>query len=145
MRAQELPIKNLFGVGWPTEKWAIRPPFVFPRLSRRARLVIVFGRRHLLKQESVGRTTPPGVEIPLPGPPPLMSRSMPLNPLRGLVCLAVVAGMLARCDRRGVWHSMPPVDTTLKVSSTSPGSNAYLALVRRKISSMWSAPPVALR
>jgi hypothetical protein len=28
----------------------------------------------------------------------------------------VVAGMLARCDRRGVWHGMPPVDTTLKGS-----------------------------
>lgn len=38
--------------------------------------------------------------------------------------------------------SVKSVDTTLKVSSTSPGSNAYLALVRRKISSMWSAPPV---
>ena len=38
--------------------------------------------------------------------------------------------------------SIKSVDTTLKVSSTSPGSNAYLALVRRKISSMWSAPPV---
>jgi phage tail sheath protein FI len=26
----------------------------------------------------------------------------------------VVAGMLARCDQGGVWHRMPPVDTTLK-------------------------------
>jgi phage tail sheath protein FI len=25
-----------------------------------------------------------------------------------------VAGMLARCDQAGVWHRMPPVDTTLK-------------------------------
>ena len=26
----------------------------------------------------------------------------------------VVAGMLARCDRRGVWHSLPAEETTLK-------------------------------
>jgi phage tail sheath protein FI len=26
----------------------------------------------------------------------------------------VVAGMLARCDRAGVWTAMPPVDTTLR-------------------------------
>jgi phage tail sheath protein FI len=32
----------------------------------------------------------------------------------GLPACGVVAGMLARCDQAGVWHRMPPVDTTLK-------------------------------
>jgi Bacteriophage tail sheath protein len=32
----------------------------------------------------------------------------------GQPACGVVAGMLARCDRRGVWHRMPPMDTTLK-------------------------------
>lgn len=32
----------------------------------------------------------------------------------GLPACGVVAGMLARCDQGGVWHRMPPVDTTLK-------------------------------
>jgi phage tail sheath protein FI len=32
----------------------------------------------------------------------------------GMPACGVVAGMLARCDRRGIWHRMPPVDTTLK-------------------------------
>jgi Bacteriophage tail sheath protein len=34
----------------------------------------------------------------------------------GMPACGVVAGMLARCDRRGVWHRMPPVDTTLKAN-----------------------------
>jgi len=34
----------------------------------------------------------------------------------GMPACGVVAGMLVRCDRRGVWHDMPPVDTTLKGS-----------------------------
>ncbi|MCC6140222.1 MAG: TonB family protein [Nitrospira sp.] len=38
--------------------------------------------------------------------------------------------------------SVKAVDTTLKVPGIAPGSNVYLAQVRRKISSMWSAPPV---
>lgn len=38
--------------------------------------------------------------------------------------------------------SIKAVDTTLKVPGMAPGSNVYLAQVRRKISSMWSAPPV---
>lgn len=38
--------------------------------------------------------------------------------------------------------SVKAVDTALKVPGIAPGSNAYLAQVRRKISSMWSAPPV---
>lgn len=38
--------------------------------------------------------------------------------------------------------SIKTVDTTLKVPGMAPGSNVYLAQVRRKISSMWSAPPV---
>jgi TonB family protein len=38
--------------------------------------------------------------------------------------------------------SVKAVDATLKVPGMAPGSNAYLAQVRRKISSMWSAPPV---
>ena len=38
--------------------------------------------------------------------------------------------------------SMKAVDTTLKVPGIAPGSNAYLALVRHRISSFWSAPPV---
>jgi hypothetical protein len=32
----------------------------------------------------------------------------------GMPACGVVAGMLARCDQAGVWHRMPPVDTTLK-------------------------------
>jgi hypothetical protein len=32
----------------------------------------------------------------------------------GIPASGVIAGMLARCDRDGVWHDMPPVDTTLK-------------------------------
>jgi phage tail sheath protein FI len=32
----------------------------------------------------------------------------------GMPACGVVAGMLARCDQSGVWHHMPPVDTTLK-------------------------------
>ena len=32
----------------------------------------------------------------------------------GMPACGVVAGMLARCDQGGVWHRMPPVDTTLK-------------------------------
>ena len=32
----------------------------------------------------------------------------------GMPACGVVAGMLARCDHGGVWHRMPPVDTTLK-------------------------------
>lgn len=38
--------------------------------------------------------------------------------------------------------SVKAVDTTLKVPGVAPGSNAYLALVRQRISSVWSAPPV---
>jgi phage tail sheath protein FI len=32
----------------------------------------------------------------------------------GIPACGAVAGMLARCDLGGVWHKMPPVDTTLK-------------------------------
>jgi hypothetical protein len=32
----------------------------------------------------------------------------------GMPACGVVAGMLARCDQGGVWHRMPPDDTTLK-------------------------------
>jgi len=32
----------------------------------------------------------------------------------GIPACGAVAGMLARCDSGGVWHRMPPVDTTLK-------------------------------
>lgn len=32
----------------------------------------------------------------------------------GMPACGAVAGMLARCDQAGVWHRMPPVDTTLK-------------------------------
>ncbi len=38
--------------------------------------------------------------------------------------------------------SVKAVDTTLKVAGVAPGSNAYLARVRQRISSVWSAPPV---
>ena len=38
--------------------------------------------------------------------------------------------------------SVKAVDTTLKVPGIAPGSNAYLARVRQRISSAWSAPPV---
>ncbi|MHC9064019.1 TonB family protein [Nitrospira sp. CMX1] len=40
--------------------------------------------------------------------------------------------------------SVKAVDTTLKVSGMAPGSNAYLALVRQRISNCWSAPPLDL-
>ena len=36
----------------------------------------------------------------------------------GIPACGVVAGMLARCDLGGVWHRMPPVDTTLKAGLT---------------------------
>lgn len=39
-------------------------------------------------------------------------------------------------------QSVKTVDTTLKVPGVAPGSNAYLALVRQRISSFWTAPPV---
>jgi len=32
----------------------------------------------------------------------------------GVPACGVVAGMLVRCDQGGVWHRLPPVDTTLK-------------------------------
>jgi TonB family protein len=38
--------------------------------------------------------------------------------------------------------SVKAVETTLKVPGGAPGSNAYLARVRQRISSFWSAPPV---
>jgi hypothetical protein len=34
--------------------------------------------------------------------------------MAGMPACGVMAGMLARCDRSGVWHHMPPVDATLK-------------------------------
>ena len=40
--------------------------------------------------------------------------------------------------------SVKAVDTTLKVPGIAPGSNAYLALVRQRISNCWSAPPLDL-
>lgn len=38
--------------------------------------------------------------------------------------------------------SLKTVDTTLKIPGMASGSNAYLAKVRQRISSWWSAPPV---
>ena len=38
--------------------------------------------------------------------------------------------------------SVKTVDATLKIPGMAPGSNAYLGLVRQRISSFWSAPPV---
>ncbi len=38
--------------------------------------------------------------------------------------------------------SVQTVDTTLKVPGMASGSSAYLALVRQRISHVWSAPPV---
>lgn len=38
--------------------------------------------------------------------------------------------------------SVKAVETTLKVPGMAPGSNAYLARVRQRISSFWTAPPV---
>jgi phage tail sheath protein FI len=37
----------------------------------------------------------------------------------GMPACGVVAGMLTRADRRGVWHKMPGVDTTLRANLTS--------------------------
>jgi len=36
------------------------------------------------------------------------------------------------------------IDTTLKVPGMAPGSSAYLALVRQRISNAWNAPPLDL-
>jgi colicin import membrane protein len=41
-------------------------------------------------------------------------------------------------------QSAKAVDTTLKVPGMAPGSNAYLALVRQRISNAWNAPPMDL-
>lgn len=41
-------------------------------------------------------------------------------------------------------QSVKAVDTTLKVPGMVPGSNAYLALVRQRISNAWNAPPLDL-
>jgi colicin import membrane protein len=38
--------------------------------------------------------------------------------------------------------SVKAVDATLKVPGMAPGSNAYLGLVRQRISSFWTAPPM---
>ncbi|HNS45314.1 MAG TPA: flavodoxin domain-containing protein, partial [Alphaproteobacteria bacterium] len=38
--------------------------------------------------------------------------------------------------------SQKTVDATLKIPGMASGSNAYLALVRQRISNMWTAPPV---
>jgi TonB family protein len=38
--------------------------------------------------------------------------------------------------------SLKTVDTTLKIPGMAAGSSAYLALVRQRISNVWSAPPV---
>lgn len=38
--------------------------------------------------------------------------------------------------------SVKAVDATLKIPGMAPGSNAYLGLVRQRISSFWTAPPV---
>ena len=38
--------------------------------------------------------------------------------------------------------SVKAVDATLKIPGMAPGSNAYLGLVRQRISSFWIAPPV---
>lgn len=40
--------------------------------------------------------------------------------------------------------SAKAIDTTLKVPGMAPGSNAYLALVRQRISNAWNAPPMDL-
>lgn len=41
-------------------------------------------------------------------------------------------------------QSVKAVDTTLKIPGMTPGSNAYLALVRQRISNAWNAPPLDL-
>jgi TonB family protein len=41
-------------------------------------------------------------------------------------------------------QSAKTVDATLKVPGMAPGSNAYLALVRQRISNAWNAPPMDL-
>jgi colicin import membrane protein len=41
-------------------------------------------------------------------------------------------------------QSVKAVDTTMKVPGMAPGSNAYLALVRQRISNAWNAPPLDL-
>lgn len=41
-------------------------------------------------------------------------------------------------------QSAKAIDTTLKVPGMAPGSNAYLALVRQRISNAWNAPPMDL-
>jgi TonB family protein len=41
-------------------------------------------------------------------------------------------------------QTVKAVDTTLKVPGMAQGSNAYLALVRQRISNSWNAPPLDL-
>ncbi|MBH0201442.1 MAG: cell envelope integrity protein TolA [Nitrospira sp.] len=41
-------------------------------------------------------------------------------------------------------QSAKAIDTALKVPGMAPGSNAYLAIVRQRISNAWNAPPMDL-
>lgn len=67
------------------------------------------------------------LELPKETPPPTPSTETPVKPL-------------PRVEAKV--PSLKAVDTTLKVPGMAPGSNAYLALVRQRISRFWSAPPV---
>lgn len=67
------------------------------------------------------------LEIAKPAPPPAPLEEAPVKPS---------PRMEAKVP------SVKTVDTTLKIPGMAPGSNAYLALVRQRISSVWSAPPV---
>ncbi len=67
------------------------------------------------------------LELPKEIPPPTPPAETPVKP---------VPQVAAKVP------SSKAVDTTLKVPGMAPGSNAYLALVRQRISRFWSAPPL---
>ncbi|MGE0643083.1 MAG: TonB family protein [Nitrospira sp.] len=66
-------------------------------------------------------------EIPKPAPPPMPAAETPVTPSPRVEAKA---------------PSVKTVDAMLQVPGMAPGSNAYLARVRQRISSFWAAPPV---
>jgi TonB family protein len=66
------------------------------------------------------------LEVPKAAPPPMEVPSKPAPQIEAKV------------------QNAKAVDTTLKVPGMTQGSNAYLALVRQRISNSWNAPPLDL-
>lgn len=71
-------------------------------------------------------------------PTPKRNEYMPQNEKKR----NVEAESLAR--NKQMVPSVKAINTTLKVPGIAPGSSAYLALVRQRISNSWSAPPLDL-